>query len=135
VFFEVLGTDRLQPVKNEVFFQETNFDYIISGQVPSVKNNPLITVTSYVACTNMLRLEKKISRFWQSEEVLPEKSYSLEEKLCRQHFDSTVKRQEDGRFTVCLPFRESVKKLGKSLGIALRRFLALERRLNANKSL
>jgi len=135
VFFEVLGTDRIQPVKNGVFFQETHFGYIISGQVPSAKNNPSTSIMSFVACTDMLRLEEKVSRFWQSEEISPEKSYSLEEKLCRQHFDSTVRRQEDGRFTVCLPFRESVTKLGESLDIALRRFLALERKLNANESL
>jgi len=135
VFFEVLGNDRIQPVENGVFFQETHFGYIISGQVPSIKNNPSNSIMSFVACTNILRLEEKVSRFWQSEEISPENSYSLEEKLCRQHFENTVKRQESGRFTVCLPFRESVTKLGKSFDIALRRFLALERRLNANKSL
>lgn len=135
VFFEVLGTDRIQPVKNGVFFIETHFGYIISGQVPSIKNNPSSSIMSFVACTDMLNLEEKVLKFWQLEEITSEKSYSLEEKLCQQHFNSTVKRREDGRFTVCLPFRESVAKLGESLDIALWRFLALERRLNANESL
>jgi len=27
VFFEVLGNDRIQPVENGVFFQETHFGY------------------------------------------------------------------------------------------------------------
>lgn len=63
VFFEVLGIDRIQPVKNGVFFQETHFGYIISGQVPSAKNNPSTSIMSFVACTDMLRLEDpKIGR-------------------------------------------------------------------------
>lgn len=48
---------------------------------------------------------------------------------------SIKKRDMDGRFIVSLPFREAVKDLGESRNIALRRFLTLERRLNANKQL
>lgn len=138
IFFELLGNGRIQPEGKGVFFQETRFGYIISGQVSYTAERVDSSIMSLVACTNQddgIRLEEKISKFWQSEEILPEKSYSLEEKMCQRHFDNTVKRNEDGRFTVCLPFRDSVLKLGESKDIALRRFIALERRLNANESL
>lgn len=50
---------------------------------------------SFVACTeqeyNMLKLKDKVSKFCQSEEILPEKLYSLEEKLCQQYFDEQQK--------------------------------------------
>lgn len=132
-FFELLGTGRIQTVKNSVFFQETHFSYIISGQVPSIANNYGSTVSFFASTdynNSMLNLENKIAKFWQSEEILPENSYSLEEKLCQQHFDRTVKRNVNDRFTVSVLFRESVTNLGDSKDIALRRFLALERRLS-----
>lgn len=81
VFFKVLGTDRIQPVKNGVFFIKTHFGYIIRGQVPSIKNNPSRSIMSFVACTDMLKLEEKVLKFWQLEKITPENSYSLEEKL------------------------------------------------------
>lgn len=71
------------------------------------------SVMSFVACTeqedNLLKLKDKVSKFCQSEEILPKKLYSLEEKLCQQYFDRTTKRNEDGRFIVCLPFRDSLQ--------------------------
>lgn len=138
VFFELLGNGRFQPIEKGVFFQETHFGYIISGQVSNTTNRFNGSIMSFVANSSqddMLRLEEKISKFWRSEEILPEESFSLEEKLCQRHFDNTVKRDQDGRFTVSLPFRDSVANLGESKDIAMRRFLAIERRLNANKSL
>jgi len=138
VFFELLGTRRLQPIENSVYFQETRLGYIISGQVSNTTKNVISPTMSYMVCTeenNIHELESQVSKFWKSEEIMPEKTYTLEEKLCQRHFDRTVKRDPSGRFIVSLPFREAVVKLGESKDIALRRFLSLERRLNVNTEL
>ena len=51
---------------------------------------------------------------------------------CEQHFETTTTRDQEGRFIVKLPFKQEVPKLGDSSELAKRRFLSLERRLQAN---
>jgi len=41
--------------------------------------------------------------------------YTLDEKMCKQNVELNVKRDKDERFTVSLPFRDNISKLGKSL--------------------
>lgn len=130
IFFELLGAGRIQPIENGVF-QETHLGYIISGQVPNTTQKSDISSMSfpaYINCNNMHKLEEKMLKLWRSEEIFSEKSYLLGEKLCQRHFDRTVKRNKNGRFTVCLPFRDFVINLAESKNISLRRFLALEQR-------
>lgn len=62
-----------------------------------------------------------MTNFWRLEEIKIENVYTLEEKACKRHFELNVKRNNDGRFTVVLPFRD-VKNLGNSCDLALRRF-------------
>nr|CAI5866066.1 unnamed protein product [Callosobruchus analis] len=52
--------------------------------------------------------------------------------MCEQHFDKTTVRNDDGRFMVSIPFKDDVNKLGDSRVLAEKRFLSLERRLEAN---
>nr|XP_049467011.1 uncharacterized protein LOC125908346 [Anopheles coluzzii] len=57
-------------------------------------------------------------------------SPSSEERACEDHDTATTTREEDGRYMVQLPRKpEMIGKFGNSTTIALRRFLALERRL------
>ncbi|XP_075162856.1 uncharacterized protein LOC142235490 [Haematobia irritans] len=60
---------------------------------------------------------------------------ATEEKKCEEYFLATLKRTISGRFIVQLPFRDEGCSLGKSYEIALRRFLHLERRLEASPEL
>lgn len=52
--------------------------------------------------------------------------------MYKKYFDDTVRRGEDKRFIVHLPFRKGTLKLGNSYNIAKRCFLSLERRLENN---
>ncbi|XP_065090813.1 uncharacterized protein LOC135711775 [Ochlerotatus camptorhynchus] len=52
-----------------------------------------------------------------------------EEERFEEHFQRTYRRNEDGRFVVQLPFRESVDQLKSSRSLTLKRFLLLEKRL------
>ena len=54
---------------------------------------------------------------------------------CENFFDQTTYRDETGRFAVKLPFKQSIGILGNSFQSALRRFYALERKLNMNPDL
>lgn len=62
-------------------------------------------------------LEHLVSKFWCLEEYESKNSYTLEEKACKNNFDNTVQRGDDGRFIVHLPFRDSVSELGNSYSI------------------
>ncbi|XP_055629519.1 uncharacterized protein LOC129770600 [Toxorhynchites rutilus septentrionalis] len=75
-------------------------------------------------------LESLVARFWEYEEIGVSNYYSPEETRCAEHFERTVQRGIDGRFTVTLPKDEGVlRRLGKSKEIALRRLQGTERRL------
>jgi len=54
--------------------------------------------------------------------------------VCKQHFLKNVQLDNDGRFIVALPFKGALK-LGNSYDRALRRFMPLERRSQADKNL
>ena len=54
---------------------------------------------------------------------------------CENFFDQTTYRDETGPFVVKLPFKQSIGVLGNSFQSALRRFYALERKLNMNPDL
>ncbi|XP_022162437.1 uncharacterized protein LOC111028196 [Myzus persicae] len=80
-------------------------------------------------CTSLSKLEEQVSKFWHTEEVGSKTAFTLEEKACREHFENTVQRDEQGRFVVQQPFRDKMKKLGDSKPTATRRFHAIEKRL------
>ncbi|XP_055615027.1 uncharacterized protein LOC129761333 [Toxorhynchites rutilus septentrionalis] len=80
--------------------------------------------------------QEQLLRFWELESCQSHSTLSVEETLCEAHFAATTTRNDSGRFITQLPKRSTVlSKLGNSKEIAKRRFLALERRLNANPQL
>lgn len=60
---------------------------------------------------------------------------SEEENRCETHFLNTVSRDDFGRYTVRLPFRETNKRFGDSRTVALKRLSTLERKFNTNQIL
>ncbi|CAI6358709.1 unnamed protein product [Macrosiphum euphorbiae] len=75
-----------------------------------------------------------MAAFWSLEEVKFNELYTIEECECKQRFLKNIKRDDDGRFIVALPFKVA-HKLGNSYDRGLRRFMSLERRFQANKNL
>lgn len=60
---------------------------------------------------------------------------SNEESECEDHFISTHKREECGRYIVKLPLKSNYVELGESKGQAIRRFELLENKLSSNPEL
>ncbi|KAJ8975730.1 hypothetical protein NQ317_004194 [Molorchus minor] len=91
----------------------TIFGYVIMGRVNCPSSH---TVTTCLSSVNPLdfSLENAVKAFWELEQV--------PQKICI--------RDEAGRYTVALPFREFVPTLENSRDVALRRFYYLERRLD-----
>ena len=72
-----------------------------------------------------------MEKFWQIEE-LSTQVCSEDDLECERIFIDTVRRSNDGRFVVKLPFKEPPNLLGESRNLALKRFYYLEKRLRNN---
>ena len=86
------------------------------------------TLSHFVETDDLLR------RFWEVEEIPSVKCWSLEEKQCEDHFQSTTYRGSDGRYVVSLPLKDDFT-LGESRSQALNRLLQNERRLSRDSKL
>ncbi|XP_049287147.1 uncharacterized protein LOC125765749 [Anopheles funestus] len=65
----------------------------------------------------------------------PRSSPKADEEVCLEHFQRTHERTAEGRYVVRHPFNERKGELGDSRETALRRFLALERKLDKQPDL
>ncbi|XP_041765713.1 uncharacterized protein LOC121590278 [Anopheles merus] len=126
-FFEILRTGRLSLSDNMPTIQETEFGWVVSGSATITE--PMSPVMCAVA-THTNELDNLMKQFFAIEDLSNTPSWSIEERACEDHYTATTTREEDGRYMVQLPRKpEMIGKLGDSKTIALRRFLAIERRL------
>lgn len=111
--------------ENQPTLQKTHFGWIISG--PIMSNNK-----QTIACHNSttLDLNNAISKFWEIENYETKINLSPLKQQCENHFKSTFKRDDTGRFIVKLPFKNNNFQLGDSFTQARNRFLNLEKKLN-----
>ncbi|XP_066595379.1 uncharacterized protein [Prorops nasuta] len=123
----LLSVGQIRLSRDDLYAQKTLLGWVIVGDHSSDRN-------SKMAC-HMTSLEDKIIRFWESEEVETDGSRSTENNYCEEHFIKNTSRNHEGRYIVRLPFREDKGNLGSSRSLALKRFLGLERKLNANSDL
>lgn len=115
----------------------TTFGFVIAGNIPS---HPLQNDAVCLFCQECKSdVADNIIKFWQSEaapEVFTE--HTSEQTHCEQHFQDTIKLS-DNKFEVTMPLKIPIydvnNTLGDSLGLALRRFLNLEKRLQKDRSL
>lgn len=91
-----------------------------------------------VQSSSNLSLDNSLKRFWELENIVPPNNIlSKEEQSCETYFVENHSRSCDGRFVVPLPFVEPSDKpvFHGSRAIALKRFLSLEKKLDANADL
>ncbi|KAF0748589.1 DUF1758 domain-containing protein [Aphis craccivora] len=116
--------------------EETVFGWVAAG---SISENSLSKISasniSFSTTNNEPTLENLLQRFWLIEDVSDTSPYTIKERTCQEYFKNTVIRNNEGRFVVCLPFRDDVIKLGKPYGIAKPRFLAIERKFQKDNKL
>lgn len=60
---------------------------------------------------------------------------SEEDRECEAHFAKNVIRNDEGRYVVCLSFRNSNPHIGDSRTIALKHLVSLERKLDRDATL
>lgn len=115
--------------------QNTQLGWILSGRV-GVSDEPSLQMKTLHL---QVKEDEILKQFWEIEREpdLIKKPLTKEEKRCEEIFESTTTRNNEGRYIVRLPFRESDPKCvyGKSKEIALKRFKLLEKKLTKNPGL
>ncbi|XP_055623563.1 uncharacterized protein LOC129766989 [Toxorhynchites rutilus septentrionalis] len=111
--------------------RQTVFGWVAGGQVSQRGSYPVLQA---LPVTNE-QLDEQLSKFWHLENYSSEQVWSSEELAAEDHFVSTHRRDNHGRYIVSLPFRNPDVELGDSSHIAHRRFLRLEARLVKDQQL
>ncbi|CAG9126253.1 unnamed protein product [Plutella xylostella] len=124
-FWDLLEEGKIR-LANGPFLQNTKLGWIISGPIYNSTHHD-----SQVHCNFTEAIDTQLRKFWEIED-LPGfiDARSDDEKACEEHFIKTTTRDEQGRFCVQIPFKESPDKLGDTFTQAERRFHALEKRLS-----
>ncbi len=124
-FAEVMRQGRV-PGSPSAF--ETDFGWVLAGETSTCTSH--FSIASHHA--SMVTGDHLLRRFWEIEEQ-PREHSSLSSEECSvvRHFDHHHSHTEGGRFVFPLPKRPHAKPLGESRSQAVRRFMSLERSLQA----
>lgn len=129
IFYEILVNGKIK--SGASILQNTKLGWIVSGPATIDKSSK----ERKVVATIQTRCDELLKKFWEIEEIPRAVKLTSEEKRCEELFEEGVRRAEDGKFEVRLPFKQNVEVLGSSGVIAKRRFMALEKKLNRNADL
>ncbi|XP_059057825.1 uncharacterized protein LOC131851351 [Achroia grisella] len=108
------------------------------GSVPTFNsaspNSALLNTAYTTSCCSVIhdRMDTLFQSFWELEEITAPPAQSADDLECEHYFRATTTRDDSGRYIVSLPFREDMFSLGDSFAAAHRRYLCLERKLEAS---
>ncbi|XP_039435934.2 uncharacterized protein LOC120417801 [Culex pipiens pallens] len=132
-FWTLLEDDRLELGPNLPVLRNTKLGWIAGGVVAS--DAPVVARTFCQTADDepLIELLKSFYKVEACDEFRP--SATADDEVCLEHFRRTHERNEEGRYVVRHPFNERKLELGDSREMALRRFLALERKLDKQPEL
>lgn len=131
-FTKILLPEIHRSEKSKLIAMKTQIGWLILGETKR-KVNSYMSVRSMI-CTK--HTVENISRFWELEDIPEAATTSNDDQYCENHFASTYKRLDDGRFVVMIPFKQSFSQvrseLQSSRNQALCRFYHLEEKFKKN---
>ncbi|XP_048003054.1 uncharacterized protein LOC125239480 [Leguminivora glycinivorella] len=131
IFWDVLGTSQIKLGPNKPVLHETEFGWILGGRNSwKIAKRP-----SKSYCYFSQDIQQQLTKFWELEEVPKDKPTSNSDQYCEALFQETTQRDEDGRFCVQIPLRDSPDVLGDSFKIAERRLHQMERKMKQKPEL
>ncbi|XP_055634284.1 uncharacterized protein LOC129774549 [Toxorhynchites rutilus septentrionalis] len=134
LFFELLENQQLFLAAGYPTQQKTVLGYIVCGKLEQPKTNATGTQSCHICVEDSL--DTQLQRFWEIENFDDGKALTPDENFCEEYFQSTVVRDNTGRYVVRLPLRkDKVLLLGDSYPAALRRFQQMEKRFLADEKL
>lgn len=129
LFFKLLLPEKAE--LDEMIMWNSELGWLVSG---SCKQNVRSRVISNLVTSSDSDLFHQLEKFWRVEDVQFHEDRTVIDPA-EKHYIQHVKRFQDGRYEVKLPLSQDVSSLGESKEQALRRFHALERKLQENKPL
>ncbi|XP_055633833.1 uncharacterized protein LOC129774162 [Toxorhynchites rutilus septentrionalis] len=129
---------RLQNDDRLPLLVESVFGWIVAGSAPCIRSDGDSDGDEELQSTvvSMVSLEQIIERFWMTESLSTNDTYSEEKKFCETFYQSTTTRDNEGRYVVRLPRKPNFNiMLNDSKASALNRYQLLERRLDRNPEL
>ncbi|XP_058798334.1 uncharacterized protein LOC131668296 [Phymastichus coffea] len=123
-----IGQIELEIPQSKITLQKTSFGWIVAGG--STPDGTLNNVTC-----NAVKLDQLLERFFTIEDLDYQPIKAPDDIASEEHYVKNTTRDEFGRYTVRLPFRDINFDLGTSRLQALKRFHALERKFQANPRL
>ncbi|XP_018323619.1 uncharacterized protein LOC108735897 [Agrilus planipennis] len=139
VFWDLLCDDRRRLSNPSLFLTKTLLGWVVGGASYNLESSGRSgnRVANLAIKDESDELQRVMEKFWIQEEI-PEskKKWFKEEIECEEQFRNTYMRDpSEGRFVVKLPFKKGNVELRDSSGVALRRFLSLERRFKRDRKL
>ncbi|XP_054083385.1 uncharacterized protein LOC128920327 [Zeugodacus cucurbitae] len=125
-FFSLLSVGQIKLGNNLPILQKTLLGWVVSGRYRT-NTNALNTKCLFVSEES---IDSKLEKLWHIEEIATKPDvWTREQHSCEKLYNDTVSRSLNGRIIVNIPFKDDPSCLGESYNTALRRFNALERRL------
>lgn len=135
VHASILMEGLIKGEPDEPIAQKTALGWIVSGSNATNAMTGSNTITMVSNHVSFAQLDSLVKRFYALETVPSEHQLTSEEKWCKEYFEKTHIRQENGKYRVRLPLKSLFNDdlgLGKSHQMALNRFHSAERKRNNN---
>ncbi|VEN50686.1 unnamed protein product [Callosobruchus maculatus] len=123
IFWELLLTGKIQLGKNLPSLYNTQFGWIVTGNIPIQNNISVCNLT-----TVHIPEDDQLKKFWELEELKNTPLKSADDLECEALFEKDTSRSENGQFVVKFPLKYSPQLLGDSQETAIKRFISLEKK-------
>lgn len=125
IFWDLLNDDRLR-LPNGPYLQNSKLGWLLSGPIFAKAAQ-----STHVQCHFSQDIDKQLRLFWELESIptSPSSVLTEDERKCEELFINTHLREDNGKFSVRIPLRDSPDTLGDSYTFAKKRFFNLERKL------
>ncbi|XP_054259498.1 uncharacterized protein LOC128984223 [Macrosteles quadrilineatus] len=110
-FTDILS-DGFALIKGKPSALSTIFGWILMGDVPKQPMQQHELNSLFVSSQSTDRL---LEKFWEMEEINLPKPLSPSDQACEDHYQSTIQRDNTGRYVASLPFKDVKPDLGSTL--------------------
>jgi hypothetical protein len=122
IFWDILQSGKRCGPSDAPVAIRSQLGWLVAGNVSTSSSKINVHVSE-------VDLGSRLRQFWELESVPSSRTLTVEERACEEHFKTTHSRDSSGRFTVSIPWKKPMPRVGLSRDHALRRFKSLEKRL------
>lgn len=129
-YYAKLMTGRRCCLKNGLVAMETQLGWTVSGKLCNVSDEPSFNMAMQV--TSMFVKEASVSQLWDLETIGICDTTELKARggeEVKQQFLQAVKRSDEGRYVVSLPWNSEVSEVPDNRDIAIKRLESMTKRL------